>query len=173
MQIVKKINVFIKKYFITGLLVLIPLWATYYVLSGLLGMIDGLLGDLPAYFVGFRFPGMGIITLLLFILAVGILSANYIGHRLLRYGERLMQRVPIVSGIYTTVKQIMETFSMKHNFQGVGLVEYPRKGCYSLGFMTGEVSGSTIGQSAILSPFSSQQHRIRRPVFFSFFQKRK
>lgn len=146
MPIVKKINVFLKKYFFTGLLVLIPLWATYYVLSGLLLRIDGLLGDLPSYLVGFRFPGMGIIALILFILAVGMLSANYIGHRLLRYGESLMQRVPIVSGIYTTIKQIMETFSMKNNFQGVGLVEYPRTGCYSLGFITGEVAGLTIGQ---------------------------
>jgi uncharacterized membrane protein len=154
MPIVKKINVFFKKYFITGLLVLIPLWATYFVLSGLLRRIDGLLGDLPSYLVGFRFPGMGIIALLLFVLAVGMLSANYIGHRLLRYGESLMQRVPIVNGIYTTIKQIMETFSVKHNFQGVGLVEYPRKGCYSLGFMTGEVSGLTIGRpGAFVSVF--------------------
>jgi uncharacterized membrane protein len=146
MPFVKKINVFLKKYFITGLLVLIPLWATYFVLAGLLRRIDGLLGDLPSYLVGFRFPGMGIIALVFFILIVGVLSANYIGHRLLRYGEELMKRVPIVSGIYTTIKQIMETFSMKNNFQGVGLVEYPRKGCYSLGFITGEVAGSTIGQ---------------------------
>jgi uncharacterized membrane protein len=146
-HVVKKINLLLKKYFITGLLVLIPLWATYYVLSGLLRMIDGILGDLPSYLIGYRIPGMGIITLVLFILAVGILSANYIGNRLLRYGEMSMQRVPIVSGIYTTVKQIMETFSVKHSFQGVGLVEYPRIGCYSLGFITGEVAGPTISRS--------------------------
>jgi len=146
-EIVKKINILLKKYFITGLLVLIPLWATYYVLSGLLRLIDGILGDLPKYLLGYWIPGMGIITLVLFILAVGILSANYIGTRLIRYGELLMQRVPIVSGIYTTVKQIMETFSVKHSFHGVGLVEYPRKGCYSLGFITGNVEGTTIGRS--------------------------
>lgn len=145
----KKINDLLKKYFLTGLLVLIPLWATYYVLSGLLRMIDDILGDLPSHFVGFRFPGMGIIALVLFILTVGILSANFIGNRLIRYGEQVMQRVPLASGIYTTVKQIMETFSMKHNFQGVGLVEYPRKGCYSLGFITGEVQGANLGLSGM------------------------
>lgn len=145
----KKVSVFLKKYFLTGLLVLIPLWATYYVLSGLLGMIDGILGDLPSHLVGVRFPGMGIIALVLFILVVGILSANYIGKRLIRYGEQLMQRVPLVSSIYTTIKQIMETFSLKQNFQGVGLVEYPRKGCYSLGFITGEVQGASIGLSGM------------------------
>jgi len=144
---VKKIKDFFKKYFITGLLVLIPLWATYYVLSGLLTMVDGILGDLPALFIGHRFPGLGIITLILFILIVGILSANFLGRQFIQYSDRLMQRVPIVRSIYSTVKQIMETFSVKTNFQGVGLVEYPRKGSYSLGFITSEIQGSDIGLS--------------------------
>jgi uncharacterized membrane protein len=142
---VKKIKDFFKKYFITGLLVLLPIWATYYVLSALLGIIDGMLGDLPHYLLGLKFPGLGIITLILFILIIGMLSANYMGNRLVRYSDRLMQRVPLVRGVYTTVKQIMETFSVKHNFHGVALVEYPRKGCYSIGFMTGEVKGESIG----------------------------
>jgi uncharacterized membrane protein len=144
---VNKIKGFLRKYFITGLLVLIPLWATYYVLSGLLSMIDGILGDLPSRFTGFQFPGLGIITLLLLILLVGVLSANYIGTRLVKFSDRMMQRVPIVSGIYSTVKQIMETFSVKQNFHGVGLIEYPRKGCYSLGFITAAVHGPHFGLS--------------------------
>ncbi len=142
---VKKIKDFFKKYFITGLLVLIPIWATYYVLSALLGVIDGILGDLPRYFLGLKFPGLGIITLIVFVLLVGMLSANYLGTRLVRYSDHLMQKVPLVRGVYTTVKQIMETFSVKHNFHGVALVEYPRKGCYSVGFMTGEINGSKVG----------------------------
>jgi uncharacterized membrane protein len=145
--IVKKIKDFFQKYFITGLLVLIPLWVTFYVLSGLLGMIDSILGDLLSYVIGFRIPGLGIITLVGVILLVGMLSANYLGTQFLRYSDELMQRVPIVRGIYTTVKQIMETFSVKHNFRGVALIEYPRKGCYSLGFMTGEVEGHKLGLS--------------------------
>jgi uncharacterized membrane protein len=144
---VKKIRDFLKKYFLTGLLVIIPLWATFYVLSGLLGMIDNMLGDIPSHFIGVRFPGMGIITLVALILLVGILSANYLGTRLVRYSDQVMQKVPLVRGIYTTVKQIMETFSVKHNFNGVGLVEYPRKGCYSVGFITGEVQGMHLGFS--------------------------
>ena len=141
----KKIKDFVKKYFITGLLVLLPIWATYYVLSALLGIIDGMLGDLPRYLLGLKFPGLGIITLVLLIVAIGMLSANYLGTRLVRYSDHLMQKVPLVRGVYTTVKQIMETFSVKHNFHGVALVEYPRKGCYSVGFMTGEVKGESIG----------------------------
>ena len=85
---VKKIRDFVKKYFFTGLLVILPVWATYYVLSELLGVIDGILGDLPAYFLGHRFPGLGIITLFLFILLIGILFANYFGRRKSRQGER-------------------------------------------------------------------------------------
>jgi uncharacterized membrane protein len=142
---VKKIKDFFKKYFITGLLVIIPIWATYYVLTALLSVIDGMLGDLPRYFLGLKFPGLGIITLVLFILTIGMLSANYLGTRLVRYSDHLMQKVPLVRGVYTTIKQIMATFSVKHNFHGVALVEYPRKGCYSVGFMTGEVKGEFIG----------------------------
>lgn len=143
----KKLRDFLKKYFITGLLVLLPLWATYYVLTALLGVIDGILGDLPSHFMGFRFPGMGILTLVVLILFIGVLSANYLGTRIVRYSDKVMQKLPLVRGIYTTVKQIMETFSVKHNFNGVGLVEYPRKGCYSVGFITGEIEGARLGLS--------------------------
>ena len=143
----KKIRVFFKKYFITGLLVILPVWATYYVLSALLGVIDGLLGDLPAHFLGRRIPGLGIVTLILFVLLIGALFANYIGRRIVKESDELLQRVPLVRGVYFTVKQIMETFSMKQQFHGVALVEYPRKGCYSVGFMTGEVQGGAFGMS--------------------------
>lgn len=141
----KKFRDSLKKYFITGLLVIIPIWATYYVLSGLLGVIDNMLGDLPGYFLGLKFPGLGIITLILFVLLVGVLSANIIGKKVVQYSDTLMHRVPLVRGVYSTMKKIMDTFSMKNNFHGVALVEYPRKGCYSVGFMTGEVRGESMG----------------------------
>ena len=141
----KKIQDFLKKYFITGLLVIIPIWATYYVLSGLLGVIDGLLGDLPGYLLGLKFPGLGIITLILFVLLIGVLTANYLGTKLVQYSDQMMQKVPLVRGVYSTMKKIMETFSMKQNFHGVGLVEYPRKGCYSVGFITGGLEGGELG----------------------------
>jgi uncharacterized membrane protein len=141
---VKKLKVFFKKYFITGLLVIIPVWATYYVLSALLSVIDGMLGDLPQYVIGLKFPGLGILTLIVFVLFIGMLSANYLGSRVVRISDDLLHRVPLVRGVYFTVKQVMETFSMKQNFHGVALVEYPRKGCYSIGFMTGEVPGEEV-----------------------------
>jgi uncharacterized membrane protein len=143
-NVVKKFKDFFKKYFLTGLLVILPIWATYYVLAALLTVIDGMLGDLPLYVIGHKFPGLGILTLLVFVLLVGMLSANYVGSRVMRFGDELLHKVPLVRGVYFTVKQVMETFSLKQNFHGVGLVEYPRKGCYSIGFMTGEVPGSQV-----------------------------
>jgi len=142
---VKKLKNFLKKNFITGLLVLVPLGVTIFVLKGLLGWIDNILGDLPGYVLGHRFPGLGIITLILFILLVGIISANYFGNRIVRFWDELMHKVPLVRGVYSTVKQVMETFSVKQNFHGVALVEYPRKGCYSIGFVTGDVPGESVG----------------------------
>lgn len=143
----KKLKNFIKKNFLTGLLVLVPVGVTIYVLQGLLGWIDNILGDLPGYVIGLRFPGLGIITLILFILLVGTISSNYFGNRIVRSWDELMQKVPLVRGVYSTVKQVMETFSVKHNFHGVALVEYPRKGCYSIGFVTGDVAGESVGLS--------------------------
>lgn len=142
----KKIKDFFKKYFLTGLLVILPVWATYYVLSALLGVIDGILADIPAHFLGHKIPGLGIVTLIVFVLFVGVLFANYFGNRIVKISDELLHKVPLVRGVYFTVKQIMETFSMKHQFHGVALVEYPRKGCFSVGFMTGEVQGGTIGR---------------------------
>jgi len=144
---VSKLKDFFRKYFITGLFVIIPIWGTYYVLSALLGVIDGILADLPQLFIGIRIPGMGIITLVLFVLLVGMLSANYLGKALVHYGDGLLQRVPYVGGVYTTFKQVMETFSVPHNFNGVAVVEYPRKGCWSVGFVTGEVQSEHLGMT--------------------------
>jgi len=144
---VKKIKDFFKKYFITGLLVILPVWATYYVLSALLGVIDGILGDLPAHFLGRRIPGLGIVTLILFVLVTGVLFAGYVGNRIVSISDELLHRVPLVRGVYFTVKQVMETFSLKHQFHGVALVEYPRKGCYSVGFMTSDSQGGALGLS--------------------------
>ncbi len=143
---VRKIQNLLRKYLFTGLLVLLPIWATYYVLRALLEVIDGILAGVPAYFLGYKIPGLGIITLILLLLFCGMLFANYVGATVVRWSDELLRKVPLVRGVYFTVKQIMETFSLKHQFHGVGLVEYPRKGCYSVGFMTGEIQGDAIGQ---------------------------
>ena len=143
----KNLKNFLKKNFITGLLVVVPVAVTVFVLKALLIWIDGILGDIERDLLGHYYPGLGITTLLLLILVIGIISANYIGNRVLHAWDRLMRRLPLVRGIYSTVKQMMETFSTAQNFHGVGLVEYPRKGCYSIGFITGQVDDRTMGLS--------------------------
>ncbi len=141
----KKLKNFLRKYFITGLLVVVPISATVFVLKAILEWIDSILGNLPAQILGIQFPGLGIVTLLLIIFLIGMISANYFGNRLVSLWDRFMHRLPIVRGIYSTVQQVMETFSTNHNFKGVGLVEYPRTGCWSVGFVTGEVDEKSLG----------------------------
>lgn len=141
----KKLQHFLKKNFLTGLLVVVPVAVTVFVLEALLGWIDNLLGDLPGSFIGHRFPGLGIITLFLGILIIGIISSNYIGNKLFEAWDRLLRRLPLVRGIYSTVRQMMETFNADQSFSGVGLVEYPRRGCFSVGFITGEADEHAMG----------------------------
>lgn len=141
----KKLQHFLKKNFLTGLLVVVPVAVTVFVLEALLGWIDNLLGDLPGSFIGLQFPGLGIITLLLGILIIGIISSNYIGNKVFEAWDRLLRRLPLVRGIYSTVRQMMETFSAEQSFSGVGLVEYPREGCFSVGFITSQVDEQTMG----------------------------
>lgn len=141
----KKLKNFLKRNFITGLLVVVPVGVTVFVLRAILGWIDRILGDLPADLIGLKFPGLGIVTLLLLILVIGMVSANYVGYRLLRSWDRLMHRLPLVRGVYSTAKQVMETFSVKHNFSGVALIEYPRQGSWSIGFVTGSLDGTLMG----------------------------
>lgn len=141
----KKLKNFIQRYFITGLLVVVPVGATVFVLKAIFNWIDSILPKQLRQVFVYDFPGLGIITLVFVILLIGVVSANYLGNRLLRAWDRLMHRLPLVRGVYSTVKQVMETFSVKHNFSGVALVEYPRQGCWSIGFVTGTVDGSLMG----------------------------
>ena len=150
----KKLKNFFKKNFLTGLFVAVPVGVTIFVLKALLVWIDGILGDIERELLGRYYPGLGIVTLLLLILFVGIISANYIGNKVLKAWDRLLLRLPLVRGIYSTVRQMMETFSVDHTFHGVGLVEYPRKGCYSVGFITGNADEKALGlQGRHLSVF--------------------
>lgn len=134
----------IKAYFITGLLVVTPVWATYLVLKTLLVAMDGLLGELiQRYATGVYVPGLGIVVLLGIILLAGLLTHNIFGRKLVEWWEGLLQRVPFVRGVYTTFKAIVDTVSLqsKEQFNKVVLIEFPQKGQYSLAFVTGITQG--------------------------------
>ena len=137
-----------KKYFITGLLVLVPLFITVWVISGLVGMMDQSLLLLPETWrpkaqLGLDIPGMGAILTLLIIFFTGVIATNFFGKRLILVWEALLARVPVVKSIYASVKQVSDTlFSDSGNaFRQAVLVQFPRPGTWTIAFVTGKPGG--------------------------------
>jgi len=138
----------IKRYFITGLLIWVPLAITAWVLMSIIGTMDGTLQLLPAAvhprrLLGVDIPGGGALLTLLIILLTGLLATNFIGQRLIRWWESLLARIPVVNSIYNSVKQVSDTlFSSSGNaFRKALLVEYPRRGAWTIAFLTGKPGG--------------------------------
>lgn len=140
-----------RKYFITGLLILVPLAITLWVLHAIISTMDQSLLLLPAEWrpeklVGFQILGLGTILTLLIIFLTGLLAQNFIGNYVVRAWEALLQRIPIVNSIYSSVKQVSDTlFSSSGNaFRKAVLIEYPRQGSWSIGFLTGVPGGDVV-----------------------------
>lgn len=138
----------LKRYFITGLLVVVPLYITVYVLTLIVGFMDNIFNVLPITlrpdtYLPVRIPGQGIAITLIGIFLTGAVATNILGRRLFALGERVLLKVPIVRIVYNASKQFMETFfsDERDGFRKVVLVEFPRKGVYSLGFVTGKAKG--------------------------------
>jgi len=142
-MVIKKAKLHFRRYFITGLLVVIPIWGTYLVLSTLLGVLDGLLGDILKGYSRLYVPGMGIIALVFLIFVIGLLTANFLGRKMVAAWDRLLARVPLVKNIYSAFKHVVDVVSLqgKENFSRVVLIEFPRKGNYSIAFVTGVTGG--------------------------------
>ena len=138
----------IKRWFITGLLIWVPLAITAWVLSLIAGAADQTLRLLPESvrpqaLLGVNIPGAGIALTLLIILTTGLLAANFIGQRLVSWWEQLLARIPVVSSIYNSVKQVSDTlFSSSGNaFRKALLIQYPREGTWTIAFLTGKPGG--------------------------------
>lgn len=136
----------LRRYFISGLLVWLPIWVTLLVFKFLVDLLSKSLLLLPAPYqpdvlLGFHIPGIGVIITILVIFLTGLLAANYLGGRLVALSEALMGRIPVVRTIYTGVKQVTDTLFKPggQSFRKVLLVEYPCPGIYSIAFQTGEV----------------------------------
>ncbi len=145
----------LKGYFITGLLVVVPLYITVYVLTLIVSFMDNIFNILPGplrpdTYLPYHIPGQGIVFTIIGIFIVGVLTTNIFGKRLFAFGEKVLLRVPVVRIVYNASKQFMETFfSGDHEgFRKVVLVEFTRKGVYSLGFVTGRAQGE-IRQKAV------------------------
>lgn len=137
----------LRRYFVSGLLVWIPIWITLVVIGFIVNLLDSSLTLLPekwqpAALFGHHVPGFGVALTIIVILLTGFLAANFLGSRVVLLWDRLVDRIPLVRTLYNAVKQVMETVfsSNGHSFRKVLLVEYPRKGLWSIAFQTG--SGS-------------------------------
>lgn len=137
-----------RKYFVTGLLILVPLAITLWVLNLIISTMDQSLLLLPerwrpAALIGFDIPGLGTILTLLFVFLTGLLTRNIIGKQIVHVWEMLLTRIPIVSSIYSSVKQVSDTlFSSSGNaFRKAVLVQYPRQGSWTIAFVTGVPGG--------------------------------
>ena len=140
-----------KKYFITGLLIWVPLAITAWVLALIVRTMDQTLLLLPAALnperlLGFYVPGIGVIATLLVVFLTGLVTANIIGQRLLRFWEGVLSRIPVVKSVYYSVKQVSDTLfsSSGEAFRKALLVQYPREGAWTIAFLTGQPGGDVL-----------------------------
>lgn len=134
-----------RRHFITGLLVIVPLWMTWFVLASLVKWMDRVLAVLPADYrpeswLPFPIPGLGLILTLIVIQFVGIMGANLLGRSFVRELERLLRRIPVVRGIYGSVQQMLRQLVVveENKYHKVVLMRYPGgDGLYRIGFVTG------------------------------------
>lgn len=150
-----------RKYIVAGLLVWLPLAVTVWVLSWLLGTVDGVFGwvlgagqavlpqSVHASIDALRHvPGLGVVSVAIALLLTGVFAANFVGQWWLRQWDRILHRIPIVKSIYSSVKQVSDTlFSQSGNaFREAVLVQYPREGSWTIAFVTGKPGGEVAAQ---------------------------
>lgn len=139
----------LRRYFLTGLVVTAPVLLTVYIVWGTITWIDGVVTPfiprqyLPEAHLPFKIPGVGLVVVLIGLTVMGWVSAGYVGRRLVRFGESIVARMPVVRGLYSAMKQVFVTlFTQSSNsFRQVVLIQFPRHGVWSLGFVTGTTSG--------------------------------
>jgi uncharacterized membrane protein len=138
---------YIRRYFISGLLVWVPILVTILVIKFLADLLDNVLKILPIGYqpdtlLGFHIPGLGVLIILLVIIITGGVAANFIGSRLVDIWDALIGRIPLVRSVYMGAKQVMQTLLTPggQSFRKVLLVEYPRAGMWTLAFQTGDAT---------------------------------
>ncbi len=134
----------LKRYFLTGLLVIIPIWGTFLILKAIFVGVEGILGDLLARLVPSHYvPGLGILALVVLVFAAGLFATNFMGRRIVKWWEDLLNRVPLVRGIYSTLKSMMDILSAtdQASYNRVVLIQFPKNGHYCIAFVTGVTKG--------------------------------
>ena len=139
LQIIKKKS---KNYFLSGLLIVVPVVITILVIKAIFTFLDSLLLPYLQPQLGYWVPGIGILITLIGIYLIGILVTNFIGRKFVGLGEKFLMHIPIAKSIYGSVKQIIETLSFKddHSKKKVVMVEYPKENVWSIGLVNGEIT---------------------------------
>ena len=161
----------LRKWLLAGLLVLVPLIITLWVLDWVVSTLDQTLRILPGAWhpdqlLGMHIPGLGVLFALVVVLSIGALASNIIGNRLVNWWHALLHRIPVVRSIYSGVKQISDTlFSEKGNaFRKAVLVQWPHAGMWTIGFQTGTPGGEVL-QHLQAQPGASGEHDPFLSVF--------
>lgn len=138
-----------KKIFTTGIITLLPLGITIYVFYLIFNFLDTLLGRVVERIFNISIPGIGFAAGIILIFLVGFIASNLVGRKIIALWDSLFQKIPLTRSIYSSAKQIIEALTLqgKHAFQKVVLLEYPRKGLYVLGFVTGTSEGEFQGRT--------------------------
>lgn len=139
----------LRTYFLTGIIVSAPISITAFLVYEFITFLDTQIAGLiptrynPETYLPFSIPGLGLVVTLAFLTFVGMLAAGFAGRTLVRTGERALARMPIIRGVYGTLKQIFETVlaQSSRSFREVVLIEYPRRGIAAIGFVTGPTRG--------------------------------
>jgi uncharacterized membrane protein len=139
----------LRAYFLTGVIVTAPIGITIFLVWQFISFLDDQVDNLlppqynPETYLPFTLPGLGLLVTLAFLTLVGMLTAGFAGRSLIRLGERLLSRMPVVRSVYGTLKQIFETVlaESSRSFREVVLIEYPRRGIGAIGFVTGPTRG--------------------------------
>lgn len=144
----------VKSYFLTGVIVAAPVTITAYMSYHLVLWIDEVTSKLiPQHwkigdFAPYAVPGLGLILLLTALVVIGMLTTGFVGRFFVNLGERIIRKMPIISSFYSLIKQIFETFlsQKSRSFSEVVLVEYPRKGLWTIAFVSKDVTGGEVDE---------------------------
>jgi len=138
----------LKRWFFTGLILLVPLMVTFYIFMRVVSSMDNLIRLIPYAWqpdqlLGFHIPGLGVLFTLAIVLLTGMLGTSFIGRWVVGTGESVLDRIPLVRSVYGALKSVLETVLRddQDSFRRVVLIEYPRAGSYALGFVSGTGHG--------------------------------
>ena len=128
----------IKKWFLSGIAVVLPVAVTVFVLIWLFNLLDGILRNLIDRIFGVNIPGLGLLALLIIIFLIGMFTSNFVGRKITGWFEKLIGNIPLIKAVYNPIRKIISGLSSEKadSFQKVVLVEFPQKGRKSIGFIT-------------------------------------